>query len=91
MQRTPPVSVFAKFNEVQHNYGRMRDPVNRKKLKIYQEEVKSRHTSHWDWDYLPTQELEAAVKEGDSLQHEKRNDRSKFTRLLASLWKWLRS
>lgn len=34
-----------------------------KKFKIYQEEVKERHTSHWDWDYLSTEEIEALMDE----------------------------
>lgn len=27
-------------------------------LKVYEEIVKSRHTSHWDWDYLSLHELD---------------------------------
>lgn len=34
-----------------------------KKFKIYQDEVKERHTSHWDWDYLSTEEIEALMDE----------------------------
>lgn len=34
-----------------------------KKFKIYQDEIKTRHTSHWDWDYLSTEELEALMDE----------------------------
>ena len=33
--------------------------MNSTKLKIYHEEVKERHTTHWDLDYLSMQELEA--------------------------------
>ncbi len=33
------------------------------KFKIYQDEVKERHTSHWDWDYLSTEEIEALMDE----------------------------
>lgn len=28
------------------------------KPRIYQEEAKTRQTSHWDWDYLPVETLE---------------------------------
>lgn len=34
-----------------------------KKFKIYHDEVKDRHTSHWDWDYLSTEEIEALLDE----------------------------
>ena len=30
----------------------------KKKLRVYQEEAKTRHTAHWDWDYLTWQEIE---------------------------------
>ena len=29
-----------------------------KKRRVYQEEAKTRQTSHWDWDYLPLSTLE---------------------------------
>ena len=32
---------------------------NRKKPRIYSEAVKRRHTTHWDIDYLPLNELDA--------------------------------
>ncbi|MCS7465960.1 hypothetical protein NZK35_04645 [Stieleria sp. ICT_E10.1] len=32
--------------------------------KIHAEEVKDRHTTHWDRDYLSTEELDAAYREG---------------------------
>lgn len=35
----------------------------KKQWKIYQEEAKTRQTSHWDWDYMSREELEAAMKE----------------------------
>jgi hypothetical protein len=31
----------------------------RKKPRIYMEEAKRRHTTHWDIDYLPREEVEA--------------------------------
>jgi hypothetical protein len=38
----------------------MRDPTpNKRKLKIYQDDVKLRHTSHWDADFMTREEFEA--------------------------------
>lgn len=36
----------------------------RKNLKIYREDVKERHTTHWDLDYMKTADLEVAVAAG---------------------------
>jgi hypothetical protein len=33
-----------------------------KKLKIYQEEAKTRQTSHWDWDYMGAEEYDALMR-----------------------------
>lgn len=33
----------------------------KKKLKIYQEEAKTRQTSHWDLDYMRTEEVDALL------------------------------
>lgn len=35
----------------------------RSKPRIYQEEAKTRQTSHWDWDYLPLKTLERIARE----------------------------
>jgi hypothetical protein len=35
----------------------------KKKLRVYQEEAKTRHTAHWDWDYLTWQEIEQRLKQ----------------------------
>ena len=35
----------------------------KKKLRVYQEDVKTRHTAHWDWDYLTWEEIEQRLKE----------------------------
>lgn len=32
--------------------------------RIYTEEAKQRQVSHWDLDYLPREEIDAAVEEG---------------------------
>lgn len=34
----------------------------KRKLRIYQEDVKTRHTAHWDWDYFTWQEIEQRLK-----------------------------
>ena len=34
-----------------------------KKLRVYKEDAKTRHTAHWDWDYLPWKEIERRLKE----------------------------
>ena len=30
---------------------------------VIQEDVKTRHTAHWDWDYLPWKEIEQQLSE----------------------------
>ncbi len=40
----------------QHNKLGWRERM--KKRRVYQEEAKTRQTSHWDWDYLPLSTLE---------------------------------
>ena len=35
-----------------------------KKLRVYKEDAKTRHTAHWDWDYLPWEEIERRLREG---------------------------
>jgi len=35
----------------------------RKKLDIYQEEAKTRNTSHWDWDYLTHAQIDAWMEQ----------------------------
>jgi len=34
----------------------------KRKLRIYQEDVKTRHTAHWDWDYFTWKEIEQRLK-----------------------------
>lgn len=33
--------------------------------KIHSEKVKTDHTSHWDLDYLPSDQVESAYEEGE--------------------------
>ncbi|MDX1653618.1 MAG: hypothetical protein R3310_00255 [Candidatus Competibacteraceae bacterium] len=34
-----------------------------RRLKIYQDEAKLRHTTHWDWDYLSAEEYQALMED----------------------------
>ena len=51
-----------------------------KKKRIYQEEVKTKHTTHWDLDYLSQAELKALYGENrlDKRKHDRH--RSRFSR-----------
>jgi hypothetical protein len=40
----------------------MGEPAGKRKFKIYQEDVKLRHTSHWDADYMSREEFEAYME-----------------------------
>lgn len=42
-----------------------------KKLRVYEEDVKTRHTAHWDWDYLPWKEVERRLQEGGIIVEER--------------------
>ena len=33
-------------------------------LKIFQDEIKQQHTSHWDLDYMTSAQIEAALEDG---------------------------
>ena len=35
----------------------------KRKLRIYQEDAKTRHTAHWDWDYFTWEEIEQQLNE----------------------------
>jgi hypothetical protein len=35
----------------------------KKKPHVIQEDVKTKHTAHWDWDYLTWQEIEQRLSE----------------------------
>jgi hypothetical protein len=42
----------------------MSDSVPRRpKPRVYQEDAKTRQTSHWDWDYLPLETLERLARQ----------------------------
>jgi hypothetical protein len=38
------------------------------KTRIYSEDVKTKHTTHWDWDYLTQAQLEEMIRSNQS-QH----------------------
>ena len=40
----------------------MNEPGQARKFKIYQDELKLRHTTHWDLDYLDAADYEAVMK-----------------------------
>jgi hypothetical protein len=52
------------------------DDDSSKKAEVHAEEVKERHTSHWDVDYMSAEELEAAYREG---QEKKRDQDDEST------------
>jgi hypothetical protein len=35
----------------------------KRKLRVFKEDVKARHTAHWDWDYISWEEIERRLKE----------------------------
>ena len=37
---------------------------DRAKFRIYEEDAKSRQTTHWDLDYLPTADIEQMIRSG---------------------------
>ena len=48
-----------------------------RKFKIYQEEAKTQQTSHWDWDYMSTAELEALMQERQDRERESKPDQAR--------------
>ena len=50
------------------------------KFKIYQEEAKTQQTSHWDWDYMSTAELEALMQERQEREQDSKPDQGRRSR-----------
>jgi len=50
--------------------------IMKKKLRVYQENVKTRHTAHWDWDYLTWQEIEDRLQKKKVAAHQPTNARA---------------
>jgi hypothetical protein len=44
-----------------------------RKLKIYQEEAKTRQTSHWDWDYMRAEEYDTLMRKAMEQRSESPN------------------
>ena len=44
---------------------------DQKKARVFKEDVKTRHTAHWDWDYLPWKEIERRLKEAGVREDER--------------------
>jgi hypothetical protein len=55
------------------------------KLKIYREEAKDRHVSHWDWDYMTTAEIDAVMRQAAEHPCKDKNNNSFVTRILSLL------
>ena len=45
-----------------------------KKAEVHTDEAKDRHTSHWDADYMTTEQIEAAHREGQEKQQDDDKD-----------------
>ncbi len=61
----------------------------KKKLRVYQEDAKTRHTAHWDWDYLSWEEIENHLNEagiGESPQPSQSVKSRKKQRLGQVIW-----
>lgn len=62
----------------------------KKKLKVYNEDVKTRHTAHWDWDYLTWKEIEQRLEDAGIGQdsHTPRNAKPSKKRW-SIYWIWI--
>ncbi len=56
-----------------------------KKRRVYQEEAKTRQTSHWDWDYLPLSTLEQLARREPSPPQHAPSDPERSRRLKTAL------
>lgn len=52
----------------------------RKRYKVYRDEVKERSTTHWDLDYMTTAELDAAMSVDHDPKHSESGSAPKATR-----------
>ena len=46
----------------------------KKKKRIYKDQAKDRHTTHWDMDYLPRKEVDALYAKSSTMQKKKEAD-----------------
>lgn len=61
----------------------------KKKLRVYQEDAKTRHTAHWDWDYLSWGEIENQLNEAGIGKNNQPSQSAKFRkkrRLALVIW-----
>jgi hypothetical protein len=61
----------------------------KKKPHVIQEDVKTRHTAHWDWDYLTWKEIEQRLSDagvGEVKQTVKNEKSSKKRQLVYAVW-----
>lgn len=59
----------------------------KKYLKIYKEDIKIQHTSHWDWDYLTHAQIDAILKD---VQNETPEPPELSTRMRRRrVWGWI--
>ena len=59
----------------------------KKYLKIYKEDIKIQHTSHWDWDYLTHAQIDAMLKEVQNEAPEPAESSIRMRRRRA--WGWI--
>jgi hypothetical protein len=43
--------------------SRDRPRTTKERFAVYQEQVKTAHTTHWDWDYLRREDIERLLRE----------------------------
>ncbi|MGD2015723.1 MAG: hypothetical protein PVH37_18355 [Desulfobacterales bacterium] len=61
----------------------------KKKPRVIKETVKTRHTAHWDWDYLTWKEIEQRLGEAgirEDKQRLKNKKSNKKRKLIYALW-----
>jgi hypothetical protein len=61
----------------------------KRKPHVIQEDVKTRHTAHWDWDYLTWKEIEQRLSEAGTSQDKrtvKKEKSSKKRQLVYAVW-----
>jgi hypothetical protein len=61
----------------------------KKKLHVIQEDVKTKHTAHWDWDYLTWKEIEQRLRDagiGEDQQPVKNEKSIKKRQLVYAVW-----
>ena len=46
----------------------------RRRIRIYEEQVKSAHTTHWDLDYLPSDVVDSAYKKSEDVSSDHTSD-----------------